>query len=245
MERLQKVIAASGLASRRKAEEMISEGRVQVNGETVTVLGTQVDRDDVITVDGKLLPHEELEYYLVNKPRKYICSVNDEHGRAQVTDLVKTTARIYPVGRLDYNSSGLIILTNDGSFANMLMHPKYHLPKTYHVTVKGMVTKSDLQAIAKGIVLDDGIKTLPAQVHITNQDTVNANTTLDITIYEGRNRQIRRMMEALGYEVKKLHRSQYGCVKDDQLPSGAYRRLKPHEIKTLKLMALSGEGEKK
>ncbi len=241
MERLQKVIAASGLTSRRKAEELIVAGRVKVNGVVVDKLGTQVDRNDVIMVDDKTLPHEELEYYLVNKPRKYICSVNDEHNRAQVTDLVETEARIYPVGRLDYDSSGLIILTNDGNFANMLMHPKYHLPKTYHVTVKGLVSKRDVRQLAEGIVLDDGIKTLPATVRITNQDIPNERTSLDITIFEGRNRQIRRMMEALGYEVSKLHRTQYGCVRDDQMPIGSYRRLKPHEIKTLKQMALEGE----
>ncbi|MBQ9036876.1 MAG: rRNA pseudouridine synthase [Erysipelotrichaceae bacterium] len=243
MERLQKVIAASGLTSRRKAEELIVAGKVKVNGVVVDKLGSQVEKGDVITVDGKPLPHEELEYYLVNKPRKYICSVNDEHGRAQVTDLVETEARIYPVGRLDYDSSGLIILTNDGNFANMLMHPKYHLPKTYHVTVKGLVTKMDVKHLSEGVTLDDGIKTLPAVVKITNQDIPNERTSLDITITEGRNRQIRRMMETLGYEVSKLHRTQYGCVRDDQMPVGSYRRLKPHEIKTLKQMALEGENK--
>ncbi|MBR0385050.1 MAG: rRNA pseudouridine synthase [Erysipelotrichaceae bacterium] len=241
MERLQKVIAASGLTSRRKSEELITSGKVRVNGEVVTVLGTQVSANDAITVDGKPLPTQQLEYYLVNKPRKYVCTVNDEHGRKQVTDLVETSARIYPVGRLDYDSSGLIILTNDGEFANLLMHPRYHIPKLYHVTVRGIVSKSDVRALSGGVVLDDGIKTLPAQVRITNTDIPNEKTSLDITIMEGRNRQIRRMMEALGYEVSKLHRVQYGCVRDDQLLSGNYRRLKPHEIKTLKEMALQGE----
>ena len=241
MERLQKVIAASGLASRRKAEEMITEGRVTVNGETVRELGTKVAKGDTVMVDGKPLPQEELEYYLVNKPRKYVCTANDEHGRNQVTDLVDTTARIYPVGRLDYDSSGLIILTNDGQFANMLMHPRYHIPKTYHVTVKGLVQRSDVAALSRGIKLDDGIKTLPAKVMITNQDIPNERTSLDVTITEGRNRQIRRMFEALGYEVKKLHRTQYGTVRDDQMPSGSYRRLKPHEIKSLKELAQKGE----
>ena len=240
MERLQKVIAASGLTSRRKAEELITAGRVKVNGETVTVLGTQVEKGDVITVDGKALPHEELEYYLLNKPRKYVSTANDEHDRKKITDLIDTTARIYPVGRLDYDSSGLIILTNDGEFANLLMHPRYHLPKTYHVTVNGLLERGDVEKLRKGVTLDDGIKTLPAKVTITNQDLPNEKTSLDITIYEGRNRQIRRMLEAIGYEVTKLHRVQYGCVRDDQMPSGSYRRLKPHEIKTLREMALKG-----
>ena len=243
MERLQKVIAASGLTSRRKAEELITEGRVKVNGKTVTVLGTQVEKGDVITVDGKALPHEELEYYLLNKPRKYVSTANDEHDRKKITDLIDTTARIFPVGRLDYDSSGLIILTNDGEFANLLMHPRYHLPKTYHVTVNGLLERNDVEKLRKGVTLDDGIKTLPAKVTITNQDIPNGKTSLDMTIYEGRNRQIRRMLEALGYEVTKLHRTQYGCVRDDQMPSGSYRRLKPHEIKSLKEMVQKGSEE--
>ncbi|MBQ1341401.1 MAG: rRNA pseudouridine synthase [Erysipelotrichaceae bacterium] len=243
MERLQKVIAASGLTSRRKAEELITAGRVKVNGVTVTVLGTQVGKGDVVTVDDKPLPHEELEYYLLNKPRKYVSTANDEHDRKKVTDLIDTTARIFPVGRLDYDSTGLIILTNDGEFANLLMHPRYHLPKMYHVTVKGLLEKGDVYKLANGVVLDDGIKTLPAKVSITNQDIPNGKTSLDITIIEGRNRQIRRMMEALGFEVTKLHRQQYGCVRDDQMPIGSYRRLKPHEIKTLREMALNGSEE--
>ena len=243
MERLQKVIAASGLTSRRKAEELITEGRVKVNGKTVTVLGTQVEKGDVITVDGKALPHEELEYYLLNNPRKYVSTANDEHDRKKITDLIDTTARIFPVGRLDYDSSGLIILTNDGEFANLLMHPRYHLPKTYHVTVNGLLERNDVEKLRKGVTLDDGIKTLPAKVTITNQDIPNGKTSLDMTIYEGRNRQIRRMLEALGYEVTKLHRTQYGCVRDDQMPSGSYRRLKPHEIKSLKEMAQKGSEE--
>ena len=244
MERLQKVIAASGLCSRRKAEELITEGRVKVNGVTVTQLGTQVERNDSVTVDGKPLPHEELEYYLLNKPRKYVCTVNDEHGRAQVTDLIETEARIYPVGRLDYDSSGLLILTNDGEFANMLMHPRFHLPKTYRVTVKGLVTKSDVRALQDGIILDDGVKTLPAKVQVNNINNDTQRTTLNITIFEGKNRQIRRMFEALGFEVSKLHRTEYGCVKDDQMPTGSYRRLKPHEIKSLRMLAEKGTLDK-
>lgn len=241
MERLQKVIAASGLTSRRKAEELIVAGKVQVNGETVTVLGTQVAKGDVITVNGQPLPSRQLEYYLLNKPKKYVCTVNDEHGRKQVTDLIETKARIYPVGRLDYDSTGLIILTNDGEFANLLMHPKHHLPKTYKVSVRGLVSKADASLLSKGIVLDDGIKTLPALVSILNLDVRNNRTSLEITIFEGRNRQIRRMMEMIGCEVSRLHRVRYGCVEDSQLGSGSYRRLKPHEIRTLKEMANKGD----
>ena len=234
MERLQKVIAASGLTSRRKAEELITEGRVKVNGVTVTQLGTQVEKNDVITVDGKPLPHEELEYYLLNKPRKYVCTVNDEHGRNQVTDLIETEARIYPVGRLDYDSSGLLILTNDGEFANMLMHPRYHLPKTYRVTVKGLVTKSDIRAFQEGIILDDGVKTLPATAQVTNINTDTQRTTLNVTIYEGKNRQIRRMFEALGHKVLQLRRVQFGPLSLGELQRGQWRNLTADEIRKLK-----------
>ena len=233
MERLQKVIAASGLTSRRKAEELITEGRVKVNGETVTVLGTQVEKGDVITVDGKALPHEELEYYLLNKPRKYVSTANDEHDRKKITDLIDTSARIFPVGRLDYDSSGLIILTNDGDFANMLMHPRYHLPKTYHVTVNGLLDRGDVDKLRKGITLDDGVKTLPAQVTITNQDLPNGRTSLDMTIYEGRNRQIRRMCEYLGYRVIRLKRIRILNISLGSLPCGQYRELTPKERRDL------------
>ncbi|MDO4377564.1 MAG: pseudouridine synthase [Erysipelotrichia bacterium] len=242
-ERLQKVIAQAGIASRRKAEELISAGKVKVNGQTVSVLGTTVTNKDVITVNDKPIEKEELVYYLVNKPRKYVCTADDEHNRDKIVDLVDCPQRIFPVGRLDYDSTGLIILTNDGDFDNMLTHPKYHLPKTYKVTIKGVLTKKDMQDIRNGIILDDGIKTLPATVRMINYDIEAQRCSFEIIIYEGRNRQIRRMMEALGYEVKKLHRSCFGCVKDDNLAIGSYRRLKPHEIKMLKTMA--NEGEKK
>lgn len=240
-ERLQKVIAQAGIASRRKAEELILNGNVKVNGQTVTVLGTTVTNNDVVTVNDKPIEKEELVYYLVNKPRKYVCTVDDEHGRDKIVDLINCPQRLFPVGRLDYDSTGLIILTNDGEFDNLLTHPKYHLPKTYKVTIKGVLSKKDMQDIRNGIVLDDGIKTLPANIKMINYDLQANRCSFEIIIYEGRNRQIRRMMEMLGYEVSKLHRSCFGCVKDDNLPRGGYRRLKPHEIKSLKVMALEGE----
>ncbi len=241
MERLQKVIAQAGVASRRKAEELIREGKVSVNGETVTEMGVQVSNKDIIMVDGVPLQKEELVYYLVNKPRKYVSTASDEHNRPKVTDLVDCPERVYPVGRLDYDSSGLIILTNDGDFANALTHPKYHIPKTYHVTIKGVLTKNDLLTLKRGVVLDDGYKTEPAEVRMINYDHEADRCTIDITIYEGKNRQVRRMIEALGFEVKKLHRTAFGCIRDDQMPTGAYRRLKPHEIKQLKEMAMEGK----
>ncbi len=242
MERLQKVIAQAGIASRRKAEELIVAGKVKVNGEVVTVLGTQVKKSDVITVENEVIKKEEHVYYLLNKPKKYVCTANDEHDRNKVTDLIDCKERIYPVGRLDYDSTGMLILTNDGEFANMLIHPRYHVPKKYHVTIKGVLDKRDILALRRGILLD-GVKTLPAEVTLVNYDREANKCTIDMTIYEGRNRQIRRMIETLGFEVSKLHRTEFGCVKDPQLGSGQSRRLRPHEIKTLKLMANEGKTE--
>ena len=243
MERLQKVIARAGIASRRKAEELILEGRVKVNGIVVDQLGTQVSNSDIVMVDDKPLKNEEKVYYLVNKPKKYVSTADDEHNRNKVTDLVDCPERIFPVGRLDYESTGLIILTNDGDFANLLTHPKYHVPKTYHVTIKGVLSKNDLLTLKRGVILDDGSKTMRSEVKMINYDREADKCTIDITIYEGKNRQVRRMIEALGFEVSKLHRTQFGTVRDDQMPIGSYRRLRPHEIKSLKLMASEGKSE--
>ena len=178
---------------------------------------------------------------MLNKPRKYVCTVSDEHNRDKIVDLIDCTQRIFPVGRLDYDSTGLIILTNDGNFDNLLTHPSFHLPKTYRVTINAVLTKSDINSIKEGIILDDGIKTLPSEIKVVNYDLEKRKCTFELTIYEGKNRQIRRMMEALGYEVKKLHRLSFGPVRDDDLPIGAYRRLRPHEIKSLKEMASKGQ----
>lgn len=234
MERLQKRIAASGLTSRRKAEELIAQGRVKVNGIVVTELGTQVDNSDLITVDDKPLEKEELEYWLLNKPAKYVCTNDDEHGRNKVTDLIETDKRIFPVGRLDYDTTGLLILSNDGKFANMMTHPRYHVEKLYHVTVNGVLSQNDLSKLARGVTLDDGTKTLPAKVRMVNYDYERDKCTIDLTIVEGKNRQVRRMIEAVGFEVRKLHRAAIGPITDRDLPVGAYRRLRPHELKQLR-----------
>ncbi len=243
MERLQKVIAKAGIASRRKAEELILQGKVKVNGVVCTTLGTQVSNKDVVSVDGNIIEKEELVYFLLNKPRKYVCTVSDEHNRNKVTDLIDCQQRIFPIGRLDYDSTGMLILTNDGDFAQMLAHPKFQIPKTYRVTVKGILNNKDLMKLQGGIRLDDGIKTLPAKVSMTSYDLKTNRCVLEMTISEGRNRQIRRMIEAVGAIVSKLHRTQYGCLKDDNLAMSAYRRLRPHEIKTLKKMANEGISE--
>ena len=182
MERLQKTIAKAGIASRRKAEELIVSGKVKVNGVVVTELGTQVSPDDDISVNGVVLKKEEKVYYLLNKPRRVISSVSDEKGRETVLAyLSDVKERIYPVGRLDYDTSGILLLTNDGDFANAMMHPSSHLPKTYEVAVNGVLTDDMLNRLAKGIMLSDG-KTLPAEVVLLERSTKKNKTVLHITI---------------------------------------------------------------
>ncbi len=241
MERLQKVIAQSGIASRRKAEQYILDGRVCVNHEVVTELGTKVKRGDVIEVDGKQIVRENKIYYVMNKPKKTICTAEDEFGRSTVISLIPCEERLFTVGRLDYDTSGLLILTNDGEFANLLIHPRYHIPKTYNLTINGMLTPPQINEIKKGIVLDDGIKTMPAKIRITENDPKKNQMSFDLTIYEGKNRQIKRMMEALGYEVRRLHRKQLGFLICSDLKQGEYRRLKPFEVKQLRAWAEQGK----
>jgi pseudouridine synthase len=241
MERLQKVIAASGVASRRKAETLIQEGKVKVDGLLVTELGYKVAKNSVIEVNGKTISQEEKVYYVINKPKKYICSANDEHGRSTVGSLIDTKQRIYPVGRLDYESSGIIIMTNDGEFTNLMIHPRYHIKKTYQVIIKGILQTPQIKQLEKGIVLDDGIQTLPCKLTITNKDAKKNQTFFEITITEGRNRQIRRMMEAFDYEVTLLHRKRFGVLTDNDLNIGQYRKLKPFEIKQLRALAENGK----
>lgn len=241
MERIQKVIAASGIASRRKAEEMIVAGRVTVNGEVLKELGYKVKRNDYIEVDGKAIEKESKVYYVMNKPKKSMCTSDDEFDRPTVISLIDSKERLFSVGRLDYDTSGVLILTNDGDFANLLIHPRYHLPKVYNLTINGLLAPSELMQIKKGVILDDGIKTLPAKYKITEKDNDKKQMSLDLTIYEGKNRQIKRMMETFGYRVTRLHRKQLGYLKVDDLKQGEYRKLKPYEVKQLKVLAEQGE----
>ena len=322
MERLQKTIAKAGIASRRKAEELIVSGKVKVNGVVVTELGTQVSPDDDISVNGVVLKKEEKVYYLLNKPRRVISSVSDEKGRETVlaylsdvkeriypvgrldydtsgillltndgdfanammhpsSHLPKTyevavngvvlkkeekvyyllnkprrvissvsdekgretvlaylsdvKERIYPVGRLDYDTSGILLLTNDGDFANAMMHPSSHLPKTYEVAVTGVLTDDMLNRLAKGIMLSDG-KTLPAEVVLLERSTKKNKTVLHITIQEGRNREVRRMMEYFHCEVTRLNRIGYGFLDLGNLRQGQYRKLRSFEVRKLLAM---------
>lgn len=240
LDRLQKVIAQAGLASRRKAEEMIADGRVSVNGVIVREMGYKVKRKDYIEVDGKSIEKENKVYFLMNKPKKTMCTSKDEFDRQTVVDMVDCKERIFTVGRLDYDTSGLLLLTNDGTFANEMIHPRYHLPKVYNLTINGILTKEDMIKIKEGIVLDDGYKTLPAKFKITEKDPKKQQCSFDLTIYEGKNRQIKRMMAALGYEVRRLHRKELAFLKCSDLRQGEYRKLKPFEVVQLRSLANKG-----
>ncbi|MDQ0257692.1 23S rRNA pseudouridine2605 synthase [Evansella vedderi] len=239
MERLQKVIAQSGITSRRKAEQLILDGRVYVNGKQIKELGTKVDmKHDKVVVDGVPLDKEEPVYFLLYKPTGVISSVSDEHGRKVVTDFIPTDKRIFPIGRLDSDTSGLILLTNDGDFANMLMHPKYKVYKTYIAKVEGIPLRETLKKLEKGIHLEDG-KTAPAKVKVTRTDKKKNTSIVEISIREGKNRQVRRMFDAIGHPVIKLKREQYGFLNLKGLNAGEFRELKPHEVKQLRELAVT------
>ncbi len=236
-ERLQKVIAQAGVASRRQAEEFMRQGRVKVNGVVVSTLGTKVRLDDKIEIDGKPLPKRQREYsyFLLHKPCGYITSASDPQGRKTVMDLFKKVPqRIYPVGRLDYNTSGLLLLTNDGEIAHRLMHPSYEVKKTYQVEVEKKIPEKHLQLLRKGIELEDG-KTAPAQIREVSPRGRSLLPTYEITIHEGRNRQVRRMFLAIGFPVVALKRIRFGPLElESSLPSGQFRPLTHKEIQSLK-----------
>ena len=232
MERLQKVIAASGYTSRRKAEELIKDGKVFVNGEVVTELGTKVSGNDDIVINGVHLSKEEKEYYLLNKPRGVISSVSDEHERKTVVDFIKTDKRIYPIGRLDYDTTGIILLTNDGELSNILMHPKSNVEKTYLAKLNRFFDKEDLFKLKHGVLVE-GVKCLPTKVRIKNNDLKKNSSLIEITIVEGRNHIVKKVFENLGYLVDKLTRIEYGFLTLDTLKSGEYRKLSIKEVKKL------------
>ena len=236
MERLQKVIAASGLTSRRKAEELITSGRVKVNGTVVTVLGTQVEKSDVVTVDDKPLPHEELEYYLLNKPRGVITSTSDEKNRKTVIDLIEEEKRIYPVGRLDYDTTGVLLLTNDGELTNLLIHPKNKIEKQYVAKIEGIPTKEELIMLMRGVNID-GHKVRAVKVKLKKMNKKNNVSFIDIIINDGRNHQVKKMFEAIGYNVMKLTREKFAFLTVDSLKPGEYRKLNIKEVKQLYSMS--------
>lgn len=232
-ERLQKVIAAAGIASRRKAEQLITAGRVRVNSQTVTQLGTKVDPAyDRIEVDGKVIKTEKKHVYVFYKPAKVITSVADPQGRRVVTDYFKhLPVRLYPVGRLDYDTEGLLLMTNDGELANRMMHPRFEIEKSYLALVKGKPSDGTLKQLAEGIELDDGL-TAPAQVSLIKEN--EASAWIRLVLHEGRNRQVRRMCDAVNHPVKKLLRERIAFLRIGNLKAGEYRPLTEAERNKLR-----------
>ena len=229
MERLQKVIAQAGIASRRKAEELIKDGKVKVNGEVIKELGTKVSESDKVEVNNKPIEKETKEYYLLNKPRGVITTTNDEHGRKTVTDLIETSARIYPVGRLDYDTTGAILLTNDGEFANILMHPSNKIDKVYLAKLEGIIKGEQINALKNGVMLDD-VLVKASRVKLKKVNRENSTSMVEITIHEGKNHQVKRMFESVGFHVEKLTRERIGIFDINNLKSGQYRKLTPKEV---------------
>lgn len=235
LKRIQKVLSDNGVLSRRKAEEAIAKGRVTVNGHPA-LIGQKIDaQHDLITLDKKKLDlraRVQKVYIMLHKPRGWVTTLSDEMGRKCIAQLVENApAKVYPVGRLDKNSEGLLLLTNDGDFANLMMHPSHHVSKTYRVTIKGSVSEAQLIALSSGVALDDG-KTAPAQVHVLEKE--REREVLQMVIYEGRNRQIRRMCEAVGLTVSRLRRTLIGPLKLGMLPPGQWRELTPAEVGALR-----------
>jgi 23S rRNA pseudouridine2605 synthase len=234
-QRLQKLIAAAGIASRRHAEELIIGGRVNVNGKTVTELGAKADAEkDHIKVNGKLINHllkpRERVYVLLNKPRGYLTSMADPEGRPLVTDLVPSAlGRLHPVGRLDFNTEGLLLLTDDGEFTNYVTAARNRVPKVYQAKVKGIPPEVAIARLRKGITLDDGVRTAPAE--ISRLRATAANSWFEVVLHEGRNQQIRRMFDAIGHSVVKLARVRIGPLVDEGFKPGEWRMLTSDEVK--------------
>ncbi len=231
-ERLQKVIAEAGIASRRKAENLILEGKVKVNGEVVKVLGTKVKESDEVAVEGKVISREDKEYYLLNKPRETVSTVSDEKGRKTIVELIETSGRVFPVGRLDYDTTGLILLTNDGELTNILTHPNSGVPKTYLAKLDRILEMEDYFKIKEGVSIDGRIVNV-SHIKIKKKDKKSGTCFVEITIHEGRNHIIRRLFESLHYDVVKLTRTHYGFLNLGTLNSGEYRTLTRKEVSEL------------
>ena len=235
MERLQKRIASSGVASRRKAEELILAGRVKVNNEVITELGTKVSSKDEVMVDGVLLTKQSPLYIVLNKPRGIISSVSDEVGRKTVIDLLPTEFQekgLYPVGRLDYDTKGIILLTNDGEFMNMMTGPKSGVQKEYLVRIKGMINQATVKKLEAGVMVENKM-TLPCLVDIEDVDKTNNSSLVRITLTQGMNHQVKEMFKSVGHDVKRLTRVRFGHIQLGTLKEGEVRKLTIHEVKTL------------
>ena len=233
-ERLQKYLAECGVASRRKCEEYILQGKVKVNNKIITELGTKINPEkDKVAFEGKEVKKENQKVYiLLNKPIGYVTTAEEQFGRDKVLDLVKVKERIVPVGRLDMYTSGALILTNDGEFVYKVTHPKHEITKTYTVTIHGIITKQEVEQLSNGVKIDDYI-TKPAKVKILKTDEEKNISRIEITIHEGKNRQVRKMCEAIGKKVIALHRSKIGNIGVKDLKLGQWRYLKENEVKQL------------
>lgn len=241
--RLQKYLAEAGIASRRKAEELITAGKVKVNGKIITELGTKIEPGkDKVYFDGQLVKQQEKKVYmLLNKPSGYVTTMKDPQGRKIVTQLLKgVKERVYPVGRLDYETEGLLLMTNDGDLSYALTHPKHGFLKTYHALVIGIPSQDKLMSIRKGLLLEDGL-TSPAQVRILSK--IGGNSLLEIQIHEGRNRQVRRMCEKIGHPVMSLKRTQLGFLTLEGIESGQYRFLTKEELEKLKKLEVKAKAK--
>ena len=232
--RLQKYLAECGIASRRKCEEYIIQGKVEVNGKIVTELGTKIDfeKDKIKFNNKEVKPEKKHVYILLNKPIGYVTTADDQFGRDTVLDLVKVKERIVPVGRLDMYTSGALILTNDGDFVYKVTHPKHEINKTYNATLKGIIQSDEVEKLRKGVKIDD-YTTKPAKVKILKTDTEKDISRIEITIHEGKNRQVRKMCEAIGRNVIALHRSKIGSINVKDLPLGKWRYLTSKEVKSI------------
>ena len=240
MERLQKFIASSGITSRRKAEELIINGKVKVNGEVVRELGTKVSGNDEVVVNGKLLSKEEKVYYILNKPREVITSVKDEHNRKTVLDIIKDEERrIFPVGRLDYDTTGLVLLTNDGELANKLMHPSEEISKVYVAKIEGKLTPTEIMKLKSGIVVDKE-KYQADRIKIKDED--DKTSIVEVTIHEGKYHEVKKLFESINHDVIKLKREKIAFLDLKGLKSGEYRKLNTKEVK--RLYSLFGETKK-
>lgn len=232
MERLQKVIANSGYCSRRKAEELISNGKVRVNGSVVSELGFKVGGNDEIIINNEVLSREEKEYILLNKPRGVVTTTSDEKNRKTVIDLINTNKRLYPVGRLDYDTTGALLLTNDGELTNLLIHPRNKVDKVYIAKVKGFFDKESASNMARGVLID-GIKTAKSFVKLKKYDKKSDTSLVEVIIHEGRNHQVKKMFNAVGFDVIKLKREMFAFLSVIGLKSGEYRYLSIKEVKQL------------
>ena len=236
MERIQKVIANAGICSRRKAEELIQAGKVKVNGQVITELGYKVSDKDNIVVDDKVVEKTDKVYFLLNKPRGVVTTTSDDKGRKTVVDLIDTSYRIYPIGRLDYDTTGALLLTNDGEFANIIMHPKNEIDKVYLAKVEGIATGESVKQLEKGVLVDD-IKLASSRVKIKKIDKEKEESFIELTIHEGKNHQVKKMLEAVKLPVIKLTRERIAFLDVKNLKSGEYRKLSKKEVSQLYVLA--------